>query len=149
MLERKENFWRITLDYDQNVIIYFFQMRHEYFLSELTLLSVGIPPVYTGAAPSCRHTAAASATSAPRPRWGPAQSPRIHPGVGRGWRVAYLTSFYIKCPYVDWKSGLLSSYLGTLKQQKKFPEGVDIFTYTCTIVLVLHSVREQFMPCTK
>ena len=65
-LERKENFWRITLDYDQNVIIYFFQMRHEYFLSELTLLSVGIPPVYTGAAPSCRHTAAASATSAAR-----------------------------------------------------------------------------------
>ena len=41
-------------------------MWHEYFLSGLTLLLVGIPPVYTGAAPPRRHTAAGSATSAAR-----------------------------------------------------------------------------------
>ena len=47
-------------------ILFFFQVLHEYFLSELTLISVGIPLVYTGAAPPHRHTAAASASSAAR-----------------------------------------------------------------------------------
>ena len=47
-----------------NIIIIFFQISHRYFLDELTMLSVGIPAVYTGAAPPSRHTAVASASSA-------------------------------------------------------------------------------------
>ena len=81
-----KKFWRITLDSYRNKNIIFFRMLHKYFLSELTLISVGIPPVYTGAAPPRRHTTAASKLKLrpgpPQLRWGPAQLPKIHPGVG-------------------------------------------------------------------
>ena len=59
-----KKFWRITLDSYRNQNIIFFKMLHKYFLSELTLISVGIPLVYTGAAPPRRHTTAASTSSA-------------------------------------------------------------------------------------